>query len=40
MSRPSESEADACRDGVITDVFDILGEVHGAFIGDEADAFL
>ena len=33
--RQSESEADACRDGVVTDVLDILSEKLGSFAADE-----
>ena len=40
MNGQSESEADACRDGVVTDVFDILGDVHRAFISDELTVLL
>ena len=40
MSGQSESEADACREGMVTDVLNILGEQFGSFTGDEAGAFL
>ena len=40
MNGQSESEADACRDGVVTDVLDILGEVHGAFVVDKLTVLL
>jgi len=40
MSGQSESEANACRDGVVTNVLDILGEILGAFISDELTVFL
>ena len=35
-----ERKTDACREGVIADVLDILGEVHGTFVGDELIVFL
>ena len=30
-----ESETDASSDGVVTDILNVLGEIHGAFMGDE-----
>ena len=35
-----ESEADACGEGVITDILDVSGEIDGAFIGDELAVLL
>ena len=35
ISGQSESETDTCRDGVIADILDILGEKLGSFAGDE-----
>jgi hypothetical protein len=35
-----ERKTDACREGVVTDVLDILGEIHGTFVGDELIVFL
>lgn len=36
----SESEADACREGVVADVLDILGEIVGALVSDKLTVFL
>ena len=40
ISGQSESEADACRDGVVADVLDILAEIHGALVGNELAVLL
>ena len=40
MSGQSKSEADACRDGVVTDILDVLGEELGTFVADDLTVLL